>query len=234
MLAVLPEAIWRGRAAAHADRTSRLLSPGMTPPQKAGAGYRLSTEHPVTNFLQEYYRIKGAAGARRLSRFSPEVTSGGGGTLLHGASADDIDTGTLSARGAAVVEDGVLYDAKAAHADASADNATALLWHRLVLAATEDAEPVLNCYGLHEWAMQYQPDGAPPPPSARYQRHLPLRVDRATINAAVERKGVSCTHVDALRFFAPAAAPLNLHGATLRREQQAELEQPCAAAPCRP
>ena len=234
MLAVLPEAIWRGRAAAHVDRTSRLLSPGMTPPQKAGAGYRLSTEHPVTNFLQEYYRIKGAAGARRLSRFSPEVTSGGGGTLLHGASADDIDTGTLSARGAAVVEDGVLYDAKAAHADASADNATALLWHRLVIAATEDAEPVLNCYGLHEWAMQYQPDGAPPPPSARYQRHLPLRVDRATINAAVERKGVSCTHVDALRFFAPAAAPLNLHGATLRREQQAELEQPCAAAPCRP
>ena len=54
MLAVLPEAIWRGRAATHAERTSRLLAPGMMPPQKEGAGYRLSTEHPVTNFLEEY------------------------------------------------------------------------------------------------------------------------------------------------------------------------------------
>ena len=43
---------------------------------------------------------------------------------------------------------------------------------------------------------------------------MPLRVDRATINAAVERKGIHCTHVDALRFFAPAAGPLNKCAAT--------------------
>ena len=74
--------------------------------------------------------------------------------------------------------------------------------------------------------MQYQPLGAPPPPSAKYQAHLPLRVSQATINAAVERRGVSCTHVDALRYFAPAAAQLNKHGATLHRSQQTDLEQP--------
>ena len=74
--------------------------------------------------------------------------------------------------------------------------------------------------------MQYWPEGAPPPPSGKYQSHLPLRVPRAVINAAVERKGVCCTHVDALRYFAPAAAPLNAHGATLQRSQQPELEQP--------
>ena len=53
---------------------------------------------------------------------------------------------------------------------------------------------------VHEWAMQYQPDGAPEPPSAKYQAHLPLRVSRETINKVVERKGVHCTHVDALRW----------------------------------
>jgi hypothetical protein len=74
--------------------------------------------------------------------------------------------------------------------------------------------------------MQYQPPGAAAPPSAKYQQHLTLRVSRETINAAVERRGVSCTHVDALRFFAPAAAPLNHHGASLERMDQLRLEQP--------
>ncbi len=35
-----------------------------------------------------------------------------------------------------------------------------------------------------------------------------------------------CTHVDALRFFAPAAGPLNRHGACLERLDQLRLEQP--------
>jgi hypothetical protein len=74
--------------------------------------------------------------------------------------------------------------------------------------------------------MQYQPAGAPPPPSAKYQAHLSLRVSRETINAAVERRGVHCTHVDALRFFAPAAAELNVHGVRLPRSEQLRLEQP--------
>jgi hypothetical protein len=37
---------------------------------------------------------------------------------------------------------------------------------------------------------------------------------------------VRCTHVDALRFFAPAAAPLNRHGGSLERLDQLRLEQP--------
>ena len=39
----------------------------------------------------------------------------------------------------------------------------------------------------------------------------------------MERKGLRCTHVDALRFFAPAAAPLNHHGSFLEREDQLRL-----------
>ncbi|KAL3941409.1 MAG: hypothetical protein SGBAC_004238 [Bacillariaceae sp.] len=74
--------------------------------------------------------------------------------------------------------------------------------------------------------MQYHPEGADPPPSAKYQKHLQLRVPQEIINQTVERKGISCTHVDALRFFAPAAAPLNHHGSSLQRTDQLDLEQP--------
>jgi len=74
-------------------------------------------------------------------------------------------------------------------------------------------------------AMQYRPSGAPPPPSAKYQSHIPLRVSQQVINSTVERKGISCTHVDALRFFSPAAAPLNHHGSSLERTDQLRLEQ---------
>jgi hypothetical protein len=58
-----------------------------------------------------------------------------------------------------------------------------------------------------------------------YQSHLPIRVTQDMINQTVERKGIACTHVDALRFFAPAAAPLNHHGAVLQRTDQLRLDQ---------
>ena len=149
-------------------------------------------------------------------------------TLLEGATEDDLADGILHLRGAEVVPGrGVMYDATAAFKGANADSATPFVWYRDLLSSTREQEPILHCYGLHEWAMQYWPEGADEPPSARYQQgSMPLRVSREVINEAVERRGVSCTHVDALRFFAPAAAPLNHHGASLRREQQLELEQP--------
>ena len=100
------------------------------------------------------------------------------------------------------------------------------LWYRSILQQTLNGEPILHCYGLHEWAMQYQPDGAPTPPSGKYQAHLPLLVSRKVFNDTVERKGVSCTHVDALRFFASDALPLNKFGGPLERSDQIKLEQP--------
>jgi hypothetical protein len=104
--------------------------------------------------------------------------------------------------------------------------ASAYLWFRSILQQTLQAEPILHCHGLHEMAMMYCPNGAAPPPSAKYQQHLALRVSQDVINQTVERKGISCTHVDALRFFAPAAGPLNHHGASLQRMDQLRLEQP--------
>jgi hypothetical protein len=36
-------------------------------------------------------------------------------------------------------------------------------WYTSILKQTLNSEPILHCYGLHEWAMQYHPTGADPP-----------------------------------------------------------------------
>ena len=105
------------------------------------------------------------------------------------------------------------------------------LWYRSLLQRTLNAAPVLHCYGLHEWAMQYQPDvssdrknkdsssnnnsnnkNASLPPSSKYQSHLKLRVDQKTLNETVEANTLFCTHVDAWKFFAKEALLLNRFG----------------------
>ncbi|CAJ1942150.1 unnamed protein product [Cylindrotheca closterium] len=161
-----------------------------------------------------------------------------GGILLEGATEDDFSS-VLHLRGAEMMLDsdqqvnGVMYCPSLLFAknepDRQEENArltTPFLWYKSILEQTLQAEPILHCHGLHEWAMQYHPEGTDPPPSAKYQQHLRLRVPREIINQTVERKGISCTHVDALRFFAPAAAPLNHHGSSLNRMDQLQLEQP--------
>ena len=142
--------------------------------------------------------------------------------LLEDATPDDFGE-TLHLRGAQIIGEGVLYSHPNDFYQPSGRNS--LQWYHDVLEATLKNPPNLQCHGLHEWSMQYWPAGADQPPSAKYQSHLPLRVSQETINAAVERKGTTCTHVDALRFFAPAAGPLNLQGASLERVQQLQLEQ---------
>ena len=155
-----------------------------------------------------------------------------GGIFLEGATLEDFAS-VLHLRGAHVMAGGVLYSPShyfgkndPSRQEENTKLATPFLWYQSILEQTLKAEPILHCYGLHEWAMQYHPEGAPPPPSAKYQAHLQLRVPREVINETVERKGISCTHVDALRFFAPAAAPLNHHGSSLERMDQLYLEQP--------
>ena len=41
------------------------------------------------------------------------------------------------------------------------------IWYKSILETTIQSEPILHCYGLHEWAMQYHPFGAEKPPSVR-------------------------------------------------------------------
>ncbi|KAG7348045.1 hypothetical protein IV203_016750 [Nitzschia inconspicua] len=216
----------------------------------------LDPKHPIFNFLIEYYGLKGSKGVKRLMRWSPDpallLDAGGisqqscafddfsrrssihSGILLEGASDDDLAT-TLHLRGANLFDEGVYYSPSLFFASSdktpvpkkeTSRVAAPFLWYQSILEQTLDADPILHCYGLHEWAMQYQPPGAPPPPSEKYQQHLPLRVSRDVLNETVERKGVSCTHVDALRFFADAALPFNQFGGPLSRSYQLRLEQP--------
>lgn len=190
----------------------------------------------------------------RLYKAAMEASHGQGGILLQNANTEDMG-GTLHLRGSIPVlssendnhdndkDDsgtgtfhGILYNPAISYnrhqpIESSAERQQILKtiapfqWYSSILRTTLNSEPILHCHGLHEWAMQYHPPDAPPPPSAKYQSSLPLRVSREVINETVERKGISCTHVDALRFFAPAAGPLNHHGAELERTDQLRLEQ---------
>jgi hypothetical protein len=67
--------------------------------------------------------------------------------------------------------------------------------------------PLFGCFGLHEWAMVYRT------PEVRHTR-TPLRLAPADIGRVVEAEELCCTHFDAYRFFAPAAAPRNRHRLT--------------------
>jgi hypothetical protein len=209
--------------------------------QKGDGWTALDPKHPIFNFLIEYYGLRGSKGPRRLARWFPDpalmllsdansaATPVADGILLEGATEDDWGSGHLHLRGAQLHPRGIgiVYSPSLYFGESSSmDTVTPYLWYQSILQQTLRADPVLHCYGLHEWAMQYYPEGAAPPPSAKYQSHLPLRVSQPVINETVERKGIRCTHVDALRYFAPAAGPFNSHGAQLERLDQLRLEQP--------
>jgi len=191
-------------------------------------GLLLKSKGQTIDSIEEFEEASAAYTTKKLSNNYED-----GGILLEGAIEDDFAS-SLHLRGANIIKnEGVLYSPAVyfgkndpSRQVENTKSATPFSWYRSVLMQTLEAEPVLHCHGLHEWAMQYHPPGAQPPPSAKYQSHLPLRVSQEVINHAVERKGVSCTHVDALRYFAPAAASLNHHGASLQRIDQLKLEQP--------
>ena len=100
----VPEQQWRRQASAHSSRTRALLEPGFvpleatTPSSKDDGWRRLSKLHPVYNFLEEYYHIKGGKGTRRLARFSA-----GCSVTLEGASGRDIERGVLGTCGATLM-----------------------------------------------------------------------------------------------------------------------------------
>lgn len=214
---ILRESVWRNAASLHAEQVHELLRPGFLSESSA-----LDAKHPIYNFFIEYYGMKGAKGVRKLKQWSlPKYP-----VFLEGATPDDLGD-ILPLRGASIQSSGISY-CPSNYYGASEDlvrAASAFVWYHKVLKQSAQREPVLHCYNLHEWAMQYHPPGSETPQSGKYQKHLPLRVDRETLNQAVERNGVCCTHFDALRFFAQPALPLN-SVQLVNRGQQLVNEQP--------
>ena len=92
----------------------------------------------------------------------------------------------------------------------------AIKWTVSLLERTATNPTCFNCYGMHEWAMVYKTD------SVRHE-YTKLRFGDEEISAIVEDKELNCTHYDALRFYTPAAVPLNKFSPT--RETQEEFEQ---------
>ncbi len=188
---VLDRDTWLPRAEAHRERAERFTRPHL---ERRRAG----TDHPVEDFLFEYYNYSPGA----LTRWHPGLGTGMADAAEH------------AALGAYLTVDGVT----AVDASRLERRLPGLRWTRTLLERTRDAEPRWSCFGLHEWAMVH---GAGP---ERRHTSQPLRLGDAGTDEVVRSHTLQCTHVDAFRFFTPSAAPLNAH--QLTRDDQIGHEQP--------
>lgn len=151
--------------------------------------------HPVMDFLFEYYPYSPG----RLTTWHP-----GAGTSLAGDVPAEYRRAPYT-----FADDAWTVDV------ARVDRSRLALVLR-ILAGTASRTAQMNCFGLHEWAMVYKADNT---------RHsIPLRMSQESLAATVEEVGLRCTHIDAYRFFTPAASPQNAHEPT--RATQPDMEQP--------
>lgn len=140
--------------------------------------------HPVWDFLFSYYSLR----PRQLRVFHP-----GYGTVLAGPAGRDYQSRTG-------------YVAVAAGFTVSRDylrtRRETVRFVAGLLRSTASRAPRFGCFGMHEWAMVYR---------AGAVRHagVPLRLGATGTDAVVESMPLRCTHVDAYRFFTPAAAARN-------------------------
>lgn len=157
-------------------------------------------KHPVEDFLFEYYTFR----PYQLRRWHPG----------HDVVLQDGDE-WLAERDHIAVDGGVTLDTAAILRTRGRTVAQTYA----LLAAVDGRRPSFGCFGMHEWAMV---DGL----RAEETRHpqLGLRLAPERISTTLREVGVRCTHVDAYRFFTPAAKPLNQ--VTPTRENQVELDQP--------
>jgi len=154
-------------------------------------------KHPVDDFLWEYYDLTPG----RLARWHPGL-----GVAL-------ADAPEYAALGAYVVHDDLVW-VDPARVDRRRPG---LEWTRELLIRTAARSTHRGCLGLHEWAMVYRD---------RDLRHpqLDLRLGSEGTDQVVESHRLSCTHVDAFRFFTEAAMPRN--DRPLGRPDQLAAEQP--------
>ena len=191
----MPAEVWQERARAHAEQADALT-----------AGHRArkarGERHAVEDFLYEYYNTRPSL----LRRWHP-----GAGVVLEAS--HNGPAPHAGRRWYATDDDGaVRLDVAAFLADRGD---TVRFVHRL-LTATAARPAFTGCFGLHEWAMVYR--------GTAHRHALPLRLGQAGTDAVVEAHPIRCSHVDAFRFFTPAAVGLNRLQPT--RATQVELEQP--------
>jgi hypothetical protein len=184
---ILPEAVWRARAAAHERRVRTWTDPHQL---RAARGEK----HPVYDFLFSYYAFRPAW----LRRWHP-----GPDLALAGEAAREFlrwpeyhqPTATTTADGFTVaVEPATL----------PAHRREFVAWLRGMLTAMRQRPAFFGCYGLHEWAMVYRQ-------TVEEVRHnaYPLRFSPEELAEIIEASAICCSHFDAFRFFTMPARPLN-------------------------
>lgn len=165
---------------------------------------RRGERHPVEDFLFTYYPFSPA----RLRRWHP------GWDVAYDASADprpesapvgDVQVGGERSWYRDTATDGrTLRRADVDRYLAERADALGFIASLLRKSSMSRRTAQFGCLGLHEWAMVHRlREGE--------QRHedLPLRLGQAETDAVVLRERLQCSHVDAFRFFTPAARPLN-------------------------
>jgi hypothetical protein len=190
-LAAVPSTVWQHRAWLHRERVQPWIAPYLD--QKSR-----QAEHPVYDFLFQYYSFRPA----QLARWSP-----GPDVVI---AADRIEDLPGSLKWWEPADGGwrLIAFPSARH--------EYLDWATRFLEATAVREPNFCCFGLHEWAMVYR-EG-----SIRHS-DVPLRLDRSRIASVVDAQNLVCTHFDAFRFFTEPARKRNQ--TVLHRETAIETDQ---------
>ena len=193
---VLDESEWRERRARHEGRVRPWVDPRLERRKNGG-------KHPTDDFLFEYYPYS----VGKLLAWHP-----GYGTALAGDAVEYLEFPQY-AQGDEGVTTSLTWLSESADRIKRLDLAIRLLEGMNTRPANT------GCFGLHEWAMVYglQQDEI---------RHsaFPLRLTPDEIVDTVHDVGLRCTHIDAYRFFTPAAMPLNPIEPT--RATQPDLDQP--------
>ena len=130
---VIDAPIWRDAAEAHRARMLSLI----------GGSLNVDLSNPIYNFIFVYYSFD----QKLLLRYSP-----GAGVVLKGVGVKEEDLWT--GRGYVSYGDGsARMDPMLCKPSMRNGAVTAAS----IMRATSGRAPHLNCYGLHEWAMLYQP-----------------------------------------------------------------------------
>lgn len=203
---VLAPEQWRARESAHLQR----VLPWTEPFRQRRSRQQ---KHPIDDFLFTYY----SHSPGRLERWHP-----GPGVVLVGAAQLAQQRHWRRVVGDEARSLGLTDDDGAATVDLPeflSSRGRAVEFIDMLVRRTASRPAVLGCFGMHEWAMAYRSRVN----GVRHEQ-LPLRLGAEGTDAVVEASRLRCTHVDAFRFFAPEAAPLNEQQPT--RETQRDLEQP--------
>ena len=193
---ILSEDEWRARRARHEARVRPWV-------EHRQARRKRGEKHPIDDFLFEYYPYS----VGKLLTWHP-----GHGTALAGDAADYLQYPQYKQASEGITT-GLAW------LTGSSDRITRLDLAIRLLEGMSTRPASTGCFGLHEWAMVYGLEQV----EIRHS-NLALRLTPTQIADTVREVGLRCTHIDAYRFFTPAAVPLNANQPT--RASQPELDQP--------